>query len=99
MDKQCDRLIRWIEEELGSTNRGFKQWKMASASRWLVSNILGDLVASELCASPEEGQGQGNMLGAKRGIFSRLIATLLPGRVMRDFGSHDEHDWAPGYLK
>ncbi|KAK7981630.1 hypothetical protein PG996_009321 [Apiospora saccharicola] len=90
VDRECKRLIRWIEEELSSTKGGFKPLDMSSASRWLVSNILRDLAFGEPCVSVEEGHGRWDTSGTKRKTLSRLLASLLPAWVMRRSGSRDE---------
>lgn len=99
VDRQCERLIRWIEDEFISTKEGFKPLDMTLASHWLVSSILRDLAFGEPCASLEQGQGWCNRSGTKRKPFSRLMAALLPIWVMRGSGSRDGHCLTQNHLK
>ncbi|KAK8051078.1 hypothetical protein PG993_002463 [Apiospora rasikravindrae] len=95
-DRQCDRLIRLIGKEFASTKVASRPLEMNSASRWLVSNILGDLMSSGPCASLEEGEGRCNMSGVRRSFLSRIVAALLPVRMTRACRCHFDSDKVPG---
>ncbi|KAK8091122.1 hypothetical protein PG994_000627 [Apiospora phragmitis] len=89
VDRQCGRLIRLVEGECIPTKvASYRPLEMTSASRWLVSNILRDLMYGEPCASLEEGQGRCNMPRTRPQCYSRLVAALLPVRMMRTCRRH-----------
>ncbi|KAK8079569.1 hypothetical protein PG997_007387, partial [Apiospora hydei] len=96
-DRRCGCLIRLIEEEFISTEVAFRPLEMASASRWFVSNFLRDLVSCESPASLEEVQHWCNMPDAKRPCMSRLVAALLPVRMMRACRRHIDSNEDPGF--
>ncbi|KAK8011443.1 hypothetical protein PG990_010408 [Apiospora arundinis] len=85
VQRQCSRLIASIEQECLSTDVIYKPLEMNSASLWLISNVIRDIVASWSSDPLEDArQSRCAVSRKKRRAISRLVAALLPNRDKAD---------------